>query len=168
MAHIRFASAIGSVLVACIACGTAGLSSSEETLQSQVLREPVALAGSWLWESPKRLAGDTLTLRKDKTAQGVIPWDGVRDLRVSRWETRFGSKDSVAARNDWRQGFTDGGDPECFRTPQPSGCISLPMLCIGVISMKNCRSFAMLALDTLVLSDGSRFRRVARPDLGAQ
>ena len=168
MARIRFASAIGSVLVACIACGTADPSSSEETLQSQTPREPVALAGSWLWESPKRLAGDTLTLRKDKTAQGVIPWDGGRDLRVSSWEIRFGSKDSVASRSDWRQGFTDGGDSECFKTPQPSGCISLPMLCIGVNSMKNCRSFALIALDTLVLSDGSRFRRVARPGPGTQ
>lgn len=142
------------------ACNTSDTAPSSDTLAVIPPKEPVALVGAWIRLTPKRLAGDTLILRADKSASGIIPWEDSRDLRVTTWDVRFGSRDSVAAREDWREGHTDGGDPECYMQKNPIGCISLPVLCIGVHKMRSCHTFAFFTRDTLVWSDRSRFVRL--------
>lgn len=122
-------------------------------------RPGVALVGAWHRIAPLRLAGDTLLLRADTTASGVIAWDEGRDMRVAHWSVRFGSRDSVAGRQDWREGHSDGGDPACFLSREPVGCISMPMLCLGAGQLRACNTFALIARDSLLLADGSRFVR---------
>lgn len=49
-------------------------------------RPPVGLFGDWVHTAPAALQGDTLSLRADSTARGLIPWDEKRAARVTRWK----------------------------------------------------------------------------------
>ena len=117
-----------------------------------------AFVGDWLRVAPQRLRGDTLRLRADSTADGIIPWPPDRLARVSRWKLRFGSKDPVDARGDWREGFTDGGEADCVMRDD-AACISMPLLCLGAAVEVMCNAFVVTS-DSLLLADGQRFRRV--------
>jgi hypothetical protein len=148
-------------------------------------RPPVGLYGDWVHVAPAALRGDTLSLRPDSTARGLIPWDEKRAARVTRWKLVFGSRDPVAARVDWRLGHNDGGDAECSMaasarrptaltnegkqgaTPAAvTGCQSMPLLCLGTVEEFHCETFHYTA-DSLLLQDGSRFVR-AKADVAPE
>ena len=122
-------------------------------------RSAVGLVGDWVRVAPTSLRGDTLTFRADSTAFGIVPWDG-RLTIVKRWKIMFTSRDAVVARDDWAQGHKDGGDPECS-FGDGVGCISGPILCLGVGKQYQCEAFKYTA-DSLALSRGSRFIRLSR------
>jgi hypothetical protein len=132
-------------------------------------RPPTALIGSWERQAPRALRGDTLTLRADSTANGLILWGEEQEqvVRSTHWYTFFASRDPVSERQDWRRGFTDGGDPECSFGPSQDGCISMPMICIGAIKQKACQSFVYVAPDSLLFHDGSVFLRIKTPPVVA-
>jgi hypothetical protein len=138
---------------------------ANESPNNSALAEPVrphaavSLVGDWLVVAPSRLKGDTRRLRADSTAEGIIPWPPNRYARVSRWKIRYMSKDPVGTREDWRQGFSDGGDAECMRDGEP-GCVSLPTLCLGAEAQYVCEAFAQPA-DSLLLSTGLQYVRIA-------
>ena len=121
-------------------------------------RLAIGFVGDWLTIAPSSLRGDTLRLGIDSSATGVIPWSRRGMVRVSHWKIRYGSKDSVAARADWRYGFKDGGDTECVVGDAP-GCISMPLLCLGASGESLCVAF-LLKGDSLLLSSGLRYVRV--------
>jgi hypothetical protein len=121
-------------------------------------RLPVALVGQWVAVAPYSVSGDSLSLRPDSSAQGIIPWPPNRLARISRWKVQFGSRDPVGTREDWKQGHRDGGDPECSFGNDP-GCVSLPMLCLGALKQYLCEAFQYSAPDTLTLRSGLRYVR---------
>ena len=123
-----------------------------------VPRLAIGFVGDWLTIAPSSLRGDTLRLGIDSSATGVIPWSRQGMVRVSHWKIRYGSKDSVAARADWRYGFKNGGDTECVFGDAP-GCISMPLLCLGPSGESLCVAF-LLKGDSLLLSSGLRYVRV--------
>lgn len=147
-----------TLLIAMLACQSEHASS---VAVSDARRAPIGLVGEWVRLAPKAFAGDTLTLREDSTASGVMPWRNGRLARVKRWKVAFSSKDPVASRADWRGGHTDGGDRECFGQ-HTQGCVSLPVLCVGAGQEYECEAFQYTAPDSLALSSGSRFVR-AKP-----
>jgi len=152
----------GSFVVASlllVACSQSDV--AEQTVALESPRTPSGLVGSWQRIAPSRLAGEVLTLNADSTASGRILWDGTRDVHATHWVVRFGSRDSIALRNDWRQGFADGGDPDCVLGKNNTGCISMPHLCLGATGEKSCQTFVYVAPDSLLLPDGSRFVRQA-------
>ncbi len=123
-------------------------------------RSSVGLVGDWLRVAPTSLRGDTLTLRPDSTALGIIPWSNGRLAIITRWKIMFTSRDAVVAREDWAQGHKDGGDPECI-FGDGAGCISGPIICLGAGKEYECEAFHYTA-DSLSLSHGSRFIRLSR------
>jgi hypothetical protein len=123
-------------------------------------RPPVGLVGDWVRIAPTSLRGDTLTLRADSSAAGVIPWGNGRLAIIKRWKIMFTSRDAVVAREDWAQGHADGGDPECSFGPG-TGCISGPIICLGAGKQYQCETFKYTP-DSLFLSHGSRFIRLSR------
>lgn len=123
-------------------------------------RPSVGLVGEWVRLTPRRLRGDTLRLRADSTADGMILWDEKRDVRARYWMTRFGSRDPVASRRDWRRGYQDGGDADCYFGRTTEGCVSMPMLCIGAPDEYTCKALKYVVPDSLFLADGSSFVRV--------
>lgn len=132
---------------------------------------PIGFVGRWAQVHPDAMRGDTLTLRADSTADGIIVWrDGRHLARISRWFIQFTSRDPVASRADLRHGhkdssgYTVGGDPACvfdkrYRDQSAPGCISLPEICLGVRGQYACDAFALTA-DSLLLSGGARYVRV--------
>jgi hypothetical protein len=126
-------------------------------------RLPVGLIDQWVVVTPAALKGDTLTLRSDSTATGIIPWPPPRDrmAKISRWKVQFGSKDPVGTRRDWKEGYSDGGDPECMLDNAP-GCVSLPMICLGATRQYFCSAFRFVPPDSLALQSGLRYVRVRR------
>jgi len=124
-------------------------------------RLPAGLIGQWLVVAPYALSGDTLTLRADSTATGIIPWPPPKDrmAKIARWKVQFGSKDPVGTRRDWTEGYTDGGDPECMLDNAP-GCVSLPMLCLGAPNQYFCSAFRFVPPDSLAIQAGLRYVRV--------
>jgi hypothetical protein len=123
-------------------------------------RAPVGLVGDWLRIAPASLRGDTLTLRADSSAVGIIPWGNGRLAIIKRWKIMFTSRDAVVARADWAQGHEDGGDPECS-FGAGTGCISAPIICLGASKQYQCETFKYTA-DSLFLFHGSRFIRLSR------
>jgi hypothetical protein len=123
-------------------------------------RPPVGLVGEWVRLSPQRLRGDTLRLRTDSSADGLILWDGTRDVRARYWVTRFGSRDPIANRRDWRNGYQDGGDSDCYLGRTTVGCVSMPILCMGAKDQLACLAMKYVSPDSLFLADGSSFVRV--------
>ena len=123
-------------------------------------RLAIGLVGDWVRFAPTNLRGDTLTLRADSTAAGVIPWGDGRYARIARWKIMFTSRDAVVARADWAQGHADGGDPECSFGGS-AACISGPQLCFGAGKQYRCETFNYTP-DSLTLVDGSRFIRLSR------
>jgi len=123
-------------------------------------RLPVGLLGDWVRIAPTSLRGDTLTLRADSSASGIIPWSNGRLAVVKRWKLIFTSRDAVVAREDWAQGHTDGGDPECSFGPAV-GCISGPIICLGAGREYQCEAFKYTP-DSLFLWHGSQFVRLSR------
>jgi hypothetical protein len=119
----------------------------------------VAFVGDWVRLTPNRLRGDTLRLRADSSADGIILWDGKRDARARHWVTRFASRDSVASRTDWRHGYQDGGDADCYFGRITVGCVSMPILCLGAPGQYACAALKYVAPDSLFLADGSSFVR---------
>ena len=168
------------VAMVCLAeCG--GKEEPSVAVAAMPPRPPVGLYGDWVHIAPEALRGDTLRLRADSTADGLIPWDSERAARVTRWQLIFGSKDPATTRADWRLGHKDGGDLECSsladrrklgrreahadstRLSSPaSGCQSMPMICLGTPEEFHCETFHYVAPDSLWLMDGSRFVR-AKP-----
>jgi hypothetical protein len=131
----------------------------EEAAEPFVPTPPVAFLGDWIRIAPAAIRGDTLRLRADSTADGVIPWPPNRMARISRWKIRFGSKDPVGTRADWRQGYTDGGDAECVLRDGGPECVSLPLLCLGASGEYMCSAFAFTP-DSLSLASGLRYIRL--------
>ena len=125
-------------------------------------RASVAFVGDWVRLTPRRLRGDTLRLRADSSADGTILWDDKRDALARRWVTHFGSRAPVAARADWRHGYQDGGDADCVIGRSRVGCVSMPILCLGVPGQYACSALKYVAPDSLFLADGSSFVRVPR------
>lgn len=128
-------------------------------------RPAVGLVGDWLRVAPDSLRGDTLILRADSTALGVVPWQG-RLAIIKRWKIVFTSHDSVAARSDWAQGHADGGDGECY-IGDTTGCISAPIICLGAGKQFQCEAFKY-SPDSLTLSHGSRFVRLSHHPTAAR
>lgn len=151
----RWASGVVFALVA--AC--TGETTPETPDDPSVPRLPVALVGSWLNIGTGRLRGDTLRLSADSLADAIIPW-GQRYAKVHRWKVIFGSRDPVGTREDWRGGYSDGGDPECI-FGNGDGCVSLPMLCLGATKEYSCAAFA-IAGDTLLVASGLKYLRLGR------
>jgi hypothetical protein len=120
-------------------------------------RPPVGLIGAWVRLTPRRLHGDTLLLRADSSADGLILWDPGKDARAKRWLTRFGSHEPVATREDTRRGYQDGGDADCQFGKVTAGCVSMPIVCIGAPGQYACNAFKYVAPDSLFLADGSSF-----------
>ena len=125
-------------------------------------RVSVGLVGEWVRLTPRRLRGDTLRLRADSSADGVILWDEKRDALARHWMTRFASRTPVAARADWRKGYQDGGDADCFLGRTTVSCVSMPILCLGAPGQYACNALKYVAPDSLFLADGSSFVRVPR------
>lgn len=125
-------------------------------------RTAVALVGKWHRVAPFRLRGDTLVLSASGTASGIVPYDDARDLRATQWSVQFGSRSPAGEREDWRHGYTDGGDPECFTGDNPA-CTSMPILCIGGDRLRSCNPFVLTPGDSLLIADGSQFKRL-RPN----
>jgi hypothetical protein len=155
--------AIVSVLAFSIACrGETPVPVRSAT--NDAPRVPVGLMGDWIRIAPAEFAGDTLSLRPDSTATGLIPWPAtkVRMARISRWKVQFGSKDPASSRADWRQGHTDGGDAGCAMGTE-RGCVSMPMLCLGATKQYFCSAFKYTAPDSLDLHMfGLRYVRLPR------
>jgi hypothetical protein len=129
-------------------------------LAANAPRAPVALIGDWVRVAPATLRGDTLSLRADSSARGVIPWGTATTfVRISRWQLRFASRDPVAAREDWRQGHKDGGDADCATGRTAAGCTSLPLLCLGAANEYQCEAFEFSPPDSLAFSSGLRYIR---------
>lgn len=126
-------------------------------------RPPVAFVGDWVRLTPARLLGDTLRLRADSSAQGIILWDDKHDAVARRWVWRYGSRDPVASRVDWRNGYQDGGDADCSFGRTTVGCISMPIICLGVPGQMSCTALKYVAPDSLFLADGSSFVRARAP-----
>ena len=123
-------------------------------------RSAVGLVGDWVRIAPTSLRGDTLTLRVDSTALGIVPWASNGRLAiVKRWKIMFTSRDAVVARDDWAQGHRDGGDAECS-FGDGVGCISGPILCLGAGKEYQCEAFKYTP-DSLSLQHGSRFIRLS-------
>jgi hypothetical protein len=137
---------------------------ANEASQRDVAAEPlkaqaaVAVVCQWLRVAPTLHKGDSLHLYADSSAQGFIPWPPNRLARISRWKIRYMSKEPVGTRQDWRQGYTDGGDAACMRDGEP-GCVSLPTLCLGAEAEYSCEAFA-LTPDSLLLSTGAQYIRL--------
>jgi hypothetical protein len=165
------------VALVCLA-GCKGKEEPSVAVAATPPRPPIGLYGDWVHVAPEALRGDTLRLRADSTADGLIPWDGERAARISRWQLIFRSKDPATERADWRLGHRDGGDVECSEIagwrklgrpksnvdstrvpPRASGCQSMPMLCLGTSEEFRCETFHYVAPDSLWLMDGSRFVR---------
>ena len=123
-------------------------------------RAPVGLVGDWVRIAPAHLRGDTLTLRADSSAVGIVPWSNGRLASIKRWYIVFTSRDAVVARADWAQGHADGGDAECI-FGAATGCISGPIICLGGGKQFQCEAFKYTS-DSLFLSHGSRFIRLSR------
>jgi hypothetical protein len=123
-------------------------------------RVSVAFVGEWVRLTPRRLRGDTLRLRADSSADGIILWNDKRDALARHWVTHFGSRDPVAARADWRKGYQDGGDADCVVGRRRVGCVSMPILCLGAPGHYACNALKYVAPDSLFLADGSSFVRV--------
>ncbi|MCZ8205414.1 hypothetical protein [Gemmatimonas sp.] len=130
-------------------------------------RPPSALVGHWERQAPASLRGDTLTLNADSTASGLILWEETKVARAKHWTTRFGSRKPAAERQDWREGYEDGGEPECVLGLNPKGCVSLPMICIGALKEQSCQAFTFVAPDSLLFPDGSVFVRIKTPPVVA-
>ncbi|MEP6622409.1 MAG: hypothetical protein ABJE47_24005 [bacterium] len=128
---------------------------------------PVALLGDWIGVAPPAVRGDTLTLRPDSTARGIIPWGPDRLVAISRWKVVFRSKDPAATRADWQQGHVDGGDIDCV-ADSAKGCVSLPELCLGTSSQYDCGAFKYTRSDSLTLQSGVRYVRAPRPVSGKE
>jgi hypothetical protein len=122
----------------------------------------VAFVGEWVRLTPRRLRGDTLHLRADSSAGGIILWDDTRDAMARHWVMRFGSRTPVAVRADWRKGYQDGGDADCVLDRAKVGCVSMPILCLGAPGQYACNALKYVAPDSLFLADGSSFVRVPR------
>jgi len=135
--------------------GEPARTSSSEPLKPQ---PALALVGNWLRVAPEHLKGDTLRLRADSSAEGIIPWPPNKFASVTYWKIRYMSKDPVGTRHDWRQGYTDGGDAECMREGE-LGCVSLPTLCLGATGQYKCEAFA-LTPDSLLVSTGLQYVRL--------
>jgi hypothetical protein len=166
------------VALVCLA-GCKGKEEPSVAVAATPPRASIGLYGDWVHIAPEALRGDTLRLRADSTADGLVPWDNERAARIWRWRLIFGSKDPVNARFDWRQGHNDGRDVECIsprywpdqdsggtnaRSSKYSaiGCRSMPMICFGAGPRWQCETFHFVAPDSLWLMDGSRFVR-AKP-----
>jgi hypothetical protein len=124
-------------------------------------RPPVGFIGDWVRLTPRRLQGDTLSLRADSTADGVILWNAKEDARATRWLWRYGSRAPAGSQADWRRGYHDGGDADCVLGRATAGCTSMPMICLGASREMSCTALAYVAPDSLFLADGSNFVRAA-------
>ncbi len=124
-----------------LACGTRDREVEPEVAAP---RDAVALVGKWKRLAPLRIAGDTLMLDAAGTASGIVPWGESRDLLARHWSIRFGSRSPVEERADWRHGYSNGGDPECF-LKDDRACVSMPMLCVGSGKLESCHPFILVA-----------------------
>lgn len=124
-------------------------------------RAPIGLVGSWVQIRPDSVRGDTLTLRADFRASGLVPrYQGdTLIMHATRWKVQFTSHDPVAMRGDWYGGREDGGDVSCV-FGNDSTCVSGPLLCIGDTTAYQCVAFRF-GRDSLSLSTGARFVRAS-------
>lgn len=127
-------------------------------------RPPVGLYGQWIQVAPQARAGDTLRLNADSTARGVITWSDGRLARITRWQIKYASSEPPTEREDWSGGYSDGGDAGCM-SAEASGCMSLPLLCLGVTGDYLCQAFKFVAPDSLLFEHGSA-RYVRAQDVG--
>ena len=126
------------------------------------VRTPVGLLGEWITTAPRALRGDTLVLRADSSARGIIPWERGY-ARVNAWQIRFGSREPAVTRSDHAQGHLDGGDYECESGKVTEGCTGLPLFCFRSGQQMWCQAFAYRPPDTLALSSGLRYLRIRLP-----
>lgn len=157
------------VLALLAACRGSEQTVAEKDSLPPIPRVPIAFVGNWLRVAPARLRGDTIQLLADSSARGVIPWPPNRLARLSHWTIRLGSKDPVGARQDWRQGHSDGGDADCVLRDNPA-CVSLPLLCLGASAEHLCQVFVVTP-DSLLLADGQRYIRLhltPPPEVGTE
>jgi hypothetical protein len=147
--------AVAMLLVACV---------DKESAPKVALpapRPPLGLIGDWVRVAPQSLRGDTLSLRADSTARGLIPWYNDSLARITRWRVVFGAHEPPTERADWRQGHSDGGDFDCMRG-LAKDCQGLPLICLHAGGEAQCEAFHYAPPDTLGLSSGLRYVR-ARP-----
>lgn len=154
---------VACIILVALACKGDSETATVDTAVADTLPPaPIGLYGEWLRVAPSALAGDTLRLSPDSTAAGLIPWAPKGLARVTRWHVRYGSRDAVAARADWRQGHADGGDAPCvFRLESPTHCRSLPLLCLGGLTQFACEKFVYTP-DSLLFSSGLRYVRIGQ------
>lgn len=128
-----------------------------ETALPPIPRRPVAFFGTWQRVAPIGLRGGLVQFTAEARAAGAVPWPGRGMVPIDGWEVRFMSRDPVGSRQDWRSGYSDGGDASCLSGD--SSCVSLPMLCVSARGEWLCEAFEVSA-DSLLTSSGLRYARV--------
>lgn len=106
--------------------------------------------------------GDTLILRPDSSARGLIPWTDTTMARISEWRVVYSSKQDPTERADWRHGYSGRGDADCFFRRVVDGCVSMPVFCFVAGREFKCEGFKYTAPDSLDFSTGLRYVRLAR------